>query len=185
MASTLQLRAAVRALADGGVIACPTEAVWGLSCDPDNPDAVSRLLYLKQRPVEKGLILVAADVDQLAPLFEGLTEAQRSKLALSWPGPSTWLLPHYDRVPPWIHGGSTKVAVRVSAHKDVVALCRSWGGALVSTSANPAGSRPATAQFQVQRYFQNQLDAVLPGALGGASRPTVIRDLLTDQVLRS
>lgn len=185
MASTLQLRAAVRALADGGVIACPTEAVWGLSCDPDNPDAVSRLLYLKQRPVEKGLILVAADVDQLAPLLEGLTEAQRSKLALSWPGPSTWLLRHHDRVPPWIHGGSTKVAVRVSAHKGVVALCRAWGGALVSTSANPAGSRPATAQFQVQRYFQNQLDAVLPGALGGASRPTVIRDLLTDQVLRS
>jgi len=185
LASTLQLRAAVRALAAGGVIACPTEAVWGLSCDPDNSDAVSRLLYLKQRPVEKGLILVAADVDQLAPLLEGLTEAQRSKLALSWPGPSTWLLPHHDLVPPWIHGGSTQVAVRVSAHKVMVALCRAWGGALVSTSANPAGGRPATAQFQVQRYFHNQLDAVLPGALGGASRPTVIRDLLTDQVLRA
>ncbi|MDO8860069.1 Sua5/YciO/YrdC/YwlC family protein [Haliea sp. E1-2-M8] len=185
MASTLQLRAAVHALAEGGVIACPTEAVWGLSCDPDNPDAVTRLLYLKQRPVEKGLILVAADIDQLAPLLEGLTEVQRSKLALSWPGPSTWLVPHHDRVPPWIHGGNTKVAVRVSAHKLVAALCRAWGGALVSTSANPAGSQPATAQFQVQRYFHGQLDAVLPGALGGASRPTIIRDLLTDQVLRS
>lgn len=185
MVSALHLSAVVRALADGGVIACPTEAVWGLSCDPDNPDAVARLLYLKQRPVEKGLILVAADVDQFAPLLEGLTEAQRSKLALSWPGPSTWLLPHHDRVPPWIHGGNTKVAVRVSAHKGVAALCRAWGGALVSTSANPAGSRPATAQFQVQRYFHDQLDAVLPGALGGSSRPTVIRDLLTDQVLRS
>ncbi len=185
MPSTLQLRAAVRALAEGGVIACPTEAVWGLSCDPDNPDAVARLLHLKQRPVEKGLILVAAEVAQLAPLLEGLTEAQRSKLALSWPGPSTWLLPHHDLVPPWIHGGHAKVAVRVSAHKGVAALCRAWGGALVSTSANPAGSRPATAQFQVERYFHGQLDAVLPGALGGASRPTVIRDLLTDQVLRS
>jgi L-threonylcarbamoyladenylate synthase len=179
------LRAAVRALAAGGVIACPTEAVWGLTCDPDNPDAVARLLFLKQRPVEKGLILVAADMDQLAPLLEALTDAQRSKLALSWPGPCTWLVPHLGHVPPWIHGGSTKVAVRVSAHKGVAALCRSWGGPLVSTSANPAGSRPATAQFQIERYFHGQLDAVLPGALGGSSRPTVIRDLLTDQVLRS
>lgn len=185
MASSLHVRAAVRALAEGGVIACPTEAVWGLSCDPDNPQAVARLLYLKQRPVEKGLILVAADMAQLAPLLEGLTDGQRSKLALSWPGPSTWLVPHHDRVPPWIHGGHEKVAVRVSAHKGMVALCRAWGGALVSTSANPAGSRPARAQFQIQRYFREQLDAVLPGALGGADRPTVIRDLLTDQVLRS
>ncbi|MEQ9464844.1 MAG: Sua5/YciO/YrdC/YwlC family protein [Haliea sp.] len=185
MASILQLRAAVCALADGGVIACPTEAVWGLSCDPDNPEAVARLLYLKQRPIEKGLILVAADMDQFGPLLEGLTETQRSKLALSWPGPSTWLIPHHDRVPPWIHGGNSRVAVRVSAHTGLVALCRAWGGALVSTSANPAGSRPARAQFQVQRYFREQLDAVLPGALGGADRPTVIRDLLTDRVLRS
>ena len=69
-------------------------------------------------------------MDQLGSLLEGLTDGQRSKLALSWPGPSTWLIPHHDRVPPWIHGGHDKVAVRVSAHKGMVALCRAWGGAL-------------------------------------------------------
>tara|TARA_R110000772_G_scaffold148001_2_gene258466 strand:+ start:30933 stop:31490 length:558 start_codon:yes stop_codon:yes gene_type:complete len=185
MPSALQLNAAVRALADGGVIACPTEAVWGLSCDPDNPHAVARLLEIKERPVEKGLILIAANLQQVGALLGALTEAQRQKLALSWPGPTTWLIPHHGLVPAWVHGGRDTVAVRVTAHPGMVALCSAWGGALVSTSANPGGSRPALSLFQVHRYFRGQLDGILPGPLGGASRPSVIRDLQTDRVLRS
>lgn len=173
------------ALADGGVLACATEAVWGLSCDPDNPDAVGRLLALKQRPVEKGLILVAADSSQVAGLLEPLSDAQRARLALSWPGHTTWLIPHGGRVPPWVHGGRDTVAVRVTAHPGMAALCRAWGGPLVSTSANPAGAQPAVQAFQVQRYFRGRLDYLLPGQVGGARRPSVIRDLATDQVLRS
>jgi L-threonylcarbamoyladenylate synthase len=181
----LRLQSAVRALAEGGVVACPTEAVWGLSCDPDNADAVMRLLALKQRPLGKGLILVAADEAQVAALLEPLTSAQRNKLALSWPGPTTWLLPHRDLVPAWIHGGHTSVAVRVTAHPVLAALCSAWDGPLVSTSANRAGCQAPRAAFQVQRYFGGELDALVPGAVGGAERPSVIRDLLTDRVLRS
>ena len=183
--SELHLRSAVRVLAQGGVIAGPTEAVWGLTCDPGNPDAVARLLDLKQRPVSKGLILVAADMDQLEPLLSPLTDSQRNKLALSWPGPTTWLLPHHHCIPAWVHGEHDTIAVRVSAHPGMSALCRAWGGPLISTSANPAGSRPATAAFQVRRYFNRQLDYIFPGALGGATRPSVIRDLLTDRIIRS
>lgn len=179
------LNTAVAIIAQGGVVACPTEAVWGLSCDPDNAAAVERLLALKQRPVAKGLILVAADESQLAALLAPLTDAQRGKLSLSWPGPTTWLIPHHNRVPDWVCGDHDTVAVRISAHPLVQALCRRWGGALVSTSANPAGCQPATAAFQVQRYFGKQLDYVLPGATGGAGRPSVIRDLQSDQVIRA
>ena len=185
MISSLHLRTAVRALAQGGVLACPTEAVWGLSCDPDNPEAVWRLLELKQRPMEKGLILVAASAAQLEPLLAPLSEVQRGKLALSWPGPTSWLIPHGGLLPPWIHGDHDTVAVRVSAHPIVAALCHAWGGPLVSTSANPAGSAPATAAFQVRRYFREQLDYIVPGAVGKAARPSVIRDLLTDRIIRS
>ena len=96
---SMRLRAAVQALGAGGVIACPTEAVWGLSCDPENARAVSRLLRLKQRPVEKGLILVAAEESQLYPLLEGLSDEQRKLLSDSWPGPATWLIPHKGAVP--------------------------------------------------------------------------------------
>lgn len=179
-----RLQIALDALTAGGVVACPTEAVWGLSCDPDNPDAVERLLALKQRPVGKGLILVASDIAQLDGLLAGLPEGQLARLLLSWPGPTTWLIPHHGRVPPWVCGDHDTVAVRVTAHPVMRALCEAWGGALVSTSANPGGSQPPRARFQVQRYFGGQLDAILPGAVGGADRPSTIRDLLTDQIVR-
>ena len=183
--SPQRLQAAVAALRGGGVIACPTEAVWGLSCDPDNQSAVSRLLALKNRPVAKGLILVAAAESQLSFLLDELPPKQRRTLSDSWPGPATWLLPHLGRVPPWIYGDHDTVAVRVSAHPGVRALCQAWGGPLVSTSANPAGCRPAVALFQVRRYFDDHLDALLPGAVGGAGQPSVIRDLASGKIIRA
>lgn len=185
MKPTLRLQFAVDALRVGGVIACPTEAVWGLSCDPFSARAVNRLLSLKDRPVEKGLILVAGDIDQLAFLLQGLEPGQRRKLELSWPGATSWLLPHHGLVPPWVSGEHSTVAVRVTAHPIMAALCRAWGGPLVSTSANPGGSRAATELFQVVRYFGDALDGIVPGATGGAKRPSVIRDLASDRVIRA
>jgi L-threonylcarbamoyladenylate synthase len=182
--STLALRQAVTAIRGGGVVACPTEAVWGLSCDPFNVVAVARLLYLKQREMAKGLVLVAGAESQLEWLLRDLPLAQRARLSLSWPGPTTWLVPHQHRVPGWICGDHDTVALRVSAHPLVRALCNAWGGPLVSSSANPAGGRPATQSFQVRRYFGADLDYIVSGALGGASRPSVIKHLLTDEIIR-
>ena len=183
--SELRLSAALSALRSEGVVACPTEAVWGLSCDPDSEAAVSRLLALKQRPVEKGLILVAASESQLAFLLADLDPAQRATLSASWPGPNTWLVPHHGRVQPWVHGRFPSVAVRVSRHPVVKALCEAWGGPLVSTSANPAGAQPPRAGFQVARYFGGSLDGMLPGEVGGASGPSQIRDLVTGALVRA
>lgn len=181
----LRLQAAVAALDSGGVIACPTEAVWGLSCDPDDECAVIRLLTLKRRPVTKGLILVAATQNQVEFLLADLPEQQRHKLSASWPGPATWLLPHRGRVAPWIHGEYDTVAVRVSNHPVVRALCLAWGGPLVSTSANPTGASAAVASFQVRRYFGDKLDYLLPGAIGALGRPTGIRDLASGKIIRA
>jgi L-threonylcarbamoyladenylate synthase len=181
---SLRARLLVDALLRGGVIACPTESVWGLSCDPWSWEAVQRLLALKQRPVDKGVILVAADMDQLEFLLHDLPHVQRTRLSLSWPGPNTWLVPHHRRVPPWVHGDHPTVAVRVTGHPGMAALCRAFGAPLVSTSANRAGCRPPIAGFQVRRYFGDQLDGIAPGAVGGNPRPSVIRDLATERVIR-
>jgi L-threonylcarbamoyladenylate synthase len=181
----LRLQAAVHALHSGGVIACPTEAVWGLSCDPGNETAVTRLLELKRRPLSKGLILVAASQSQFGSLLAGLPGEQCDRLAASWPGPATWLLPHRNRVPGWIHGEHETVAIRVSDHPVVRALCQAWGGPLVSTSANPAGRRAAQELFQVRRYFGDKLDYLLPGTVGSHGRPTVIKDLESGQIIRA
>jgi L-threonylcarbamoyladenylate synthase len=183
-ANTFHLSRAVRALHDGGVIAYPTEAVWGLGCDPFNDVAALRLLALKQRDWRKGMILVAADIAQLTPFLYGLEAQHLQTLKASWPGPNTWLLPNNGAAPDWVTGGRETLAVRVSNHPTVAALCNAFGGPVVSTSANPAGKPPARSALSVRRYFDTQLDDILPGKLGGQRNPTRIRFLLSGEVAR-
>jgi L-threonylcarbamoyladenylate synthase len=180
-----QLQRAVAALRDGGVIAYPTEAVWGLGCDPQDRKAVDRLLRLKRRNWRKGLILIADDFEQLWPYVSDPLTSQHEPALASWPGPATWLLPASRHAPAWITGGRAQIAVRVTAHPVASALCRHYGGAIVSTSANRAHRLPLLTRLQVQRQFGRALDYVVPGQLGGLERPTPIRDVVTGEVLRA
>lgn len=170
----------------GGVIAYPTEAVWGLGCDPFDEAAVLRLLALKQREVGKGLILVAASLQQLDGLlaWDALPTGRAAAVRASWPGPHTWIVPATARVPHWITGLHAGVAVRVSAHPDVVALCAAFGGPVVSTSANPAGSPPPRAPDAFDPVLFAQLDGVVDGCTGTLAAPTAIRDARDGRVLR-
>ncbi len=176
---------AAHQLRRGGVVGYPTEAVWGLGCDPQNARATARLLALKRRTQAQGLILIADRADRFEALLAGLTDAQRQRVVASWPGPNTWLVPHRGLVPDWIRGGHSTVAVRVSAHDGARALCAAFGAPLVSTSANPHGRPPARCRLQLERYFHRRLDAVVPGSVGGRSRPSTIRDACTGALLRS
>jgi L-threonylcarbamoyladenylate synthase len=180
-----QLTQAARTLHGGGVIAYPTEAVYGLGCDPLNAEAVHHLLALKQRPMHKGLILIAADMAQLTPFIAPLSAEAKAQLTRTWPGPHTWLLPARNDTPRWLRGQHETIAVRITAHPIAAALCRATGHALVSTSANPAGKPPASTPFQVRRYFPNGLDTILPGKLGLETGPTPIRDLASGRCIRS
>ena len=165
MISSFRAQCAARVVREGGVIAYPTEAVWGLGCDPWNEDAVYRLLALKARPVEKGLIVVAANIHQLDFLLEDLPDVWLDRLAGTWPGPNTWLVPHQERLPEWVTGVHDSVAVRVTDHPLVQELCH-LTGPLISTSANPAGRPAARTRLRVEQYFHDELDAILGGALG-------------------
>lgn len=178
------LRQATRRLTQGGIIAYPTEAVYGLGCDPLNFMAVTRLLVLKQRSWRHGLILIAAEFAQLQPFLAPLTALVQERVFATWPGPVTWLLPAKPEVPAWLRGDSAQLAVRVSAHPEVVALCRHWGQPLVSTSANLSGKPAATTALQVRRRLGLTIDYLLPGAVGERIRPSEIRDGLTNRILR-
>lgn len=171
-------------MAVGEVIAYPTEAVWGLGCDPLNPYAVEKLLALKQRPVEKGLILIAAELNQFSSLLENLTANQLQQLAAPQTKPITWLVPASATVPAWIKGNHSSVAIRLVKHPVAAALCRLVGGPIVSTSANPGTRREARTALAVRRYFGNQLAAICPGKVGPNARPSEIRDLASGQVIR-
>ncbi|SFL93978.1 L-threonylcarbamoyladenylate synthase [Marinobacter zhejiangensis] len=180
-----QRRMASHTVHHGGVIAYPTEAVWGLGCDPWNPSAVEQILELKQRPEHKGLILVAATIDQVRFLLDPLPESLQAQAKAHWPGPVTCLIPDvYGQVPRWVRGQHDTVAVRVSAHPVVQSLCLASGMPLVSTSCNPAGRQPARSALQVRRYFGGGIDWLVPGALGGAQQPSKILDLATGRRLR-
>ncbi len=172
-------------LRQGGVIAYPTEAVYGLGCDPLDPDAVQRLLTLKQRPADKGLILIASHWEQLTPYLLPLNTTQQRHIFNSWPGPHTWVLPCQPETPFWLRGRHDSLAVRITAHPVAAALCNAWGGALISTSANRNGRPPARSRLRVQQQFGDQLDYRLPGALGDLVRPTPIHDGVTGAILRS
>lgn len=176
----------VRAIRQGGVIAYPTEAVWGLGCDPYNPEAVQHLLNIKRRPMHKGLVLVAANLSQIDFLLDNLTADEYARVTTDWPGPYTWILPDPgNRIPAWIKGNHPSVAVRVSAHSCVVALTEAYGSFIVSTSANPAAYDPARDLLRVKTYFGDKLDYILPGELGGLAQPTQIRDLRSNSLVRA
>lgn len=180
----LHLERAVRVLRAGGVIAYPTEGVWGLGCDPCNAGAVARLLRLKGRSPGKGLILVAGDVAQVRSLLARVPVAQRAVLLGSWPGPVTWIVPIDDEMPRWITGKHASVAIRVSDHLQLADLCRSFGGPIVSTSANLQGRPAARSALAVRRYFRGAIDYLLPGDLGGRRGATAIREALSGRIVR-
>lgn len=179
------IQRATRTLNSGGTIAYPTEAVWGLGCDPWDEEAVERILELKRRPVHKGLILVASSAEQVMPLLDPLDSTLRDRALSYWPGPVTCLIPDpLKQTPEWIRGRHSAVAVRVSDHPLVQRLCESFGGPLVSTSCNPAGRTSARTPWQVRGYFGDELDYILPGDLGRERRPSRIIDLESGRQLR-
>ncbi|MEH8017009.1 Sua5/YciO/YrdC/YwlC family protein [Rheinheimera muenzenbergensis] len=177
----------LQALQQGGVIAYPTEAVYGLGCDPDNEAAVMALLAIKQRPVEKGLILIAATYSQLLPYVDdkAIPPEKRYQIFSSWPGHVSWVLPASKTAPKWITGKFDSIAVRVSAHPVVQQLCNTYGKPLVSTSANLSGQPAITDLLELQQSLGAMLSAIMPGALGGATQPSQIRNALTGDIVRS
>jgi len=171
----------------GGVLAYPTEAVFGLGCDPHDRVAFERLFALKQRPATQGVLLIAADFGQVECYIElaAVPDEILRQVRASWPGPNTWIFPRSAAVPAWIAGAHAGIALRVTAHEPAAALCRAFGGALVSTSANPHGQPPARSAQTVVDYFGDALDGLLDASLGGQVSPTTIRDALSGAIIRA
>lgn len=170
-----------------GVIAYATEAVFGLGCDPDNQAAVYKLLDIKQRPVEKGLILIAASWEQLLPYIDisELSDGQLQHVWASWPGPYTWIFPARTTTPTWLTGKFSSIAVRVSAHPQVRALCQAFGKPLVSTSANLTTYPPCRSADEVADQLAHRVDFILTGQVGTQNNPSEIRDVITNQIIRA
>ena len=180
-----QLKQAASVIQAGGIIAYPTEGVYGLGCDSENSVTVERLLLLKQRPAKKGLILIASSIEQLEPYIKPLDTPTLKKIKATWPGSVTWILPAYENIPPYLSREDKTIAVRVTAHPVAAALCTVTNQALVSTSANTSGHHPARTPLQVRNIFRNNIDYIVHGATGSTGTPTEIRDSKSGKILRS
>lgn len=184
MSSPFALKLAARYIHTGGVIAYPTESVFGLGCDPLDELAVRKILLLKQRPVDKGIILIASSIQQLLP-FVDITDQQYQKLNKTTDKPTTWLVAASSLVPCWITGKHTKIAVRITRHPICKQLCDLTGYPIVSTSANMSDQPPARSLLKARQYFSDMVDYYVGGDIQGYDKPSEIRDIDTDEVIRA
>ena len=185
MANLLTLLEINQLLKKGEVVAYPTEAVFGLGCDPDCQSAVFKLLKLKQRSVDKGLILIASHYEQLLPYIDesAVTQEQKQIAFDSWPGPNTWIFPKNINTPDFLTGKYHSIAVRITDHPLVCQLCDLFAKPLVSTSANLSGYPACKTTIEVAQQFGENFP-ILDGQTGKRSQPSIIRDVLTGTIIR-
>ena len=182
MALSIPIQRAGRILRAGGIVAYPTEGVFGLGCIPDYADAVIRILSIKKRSPALGLVLIASCVEQL----DGWAKLPRAaSLESSLEHPVTWIVPADVNVPYWIKGEHDGLAVRISQHPVASALCDAADSLLVSTSANIAGRPPARTAYVLRRSFRSLVDCIVPGRCGPARGASEIRDLKSGKVIRT
>ena len=175
---------ALQALRRGGIVAYPTEAVFGLGCDPFDIEAVHRLMEIKQRPPGQGLLLIAATPAQVRPLIGTIDDDRWSAILATWPGPVTWVFPASRRAPACLQADDGTLAIRVTAHPVARALCMAHAGPIVSTSANHRGQRPARTALEVRRRMGNDITAIVSAPVGGLERPSRIYRAIDGSCLR-
>jgi L-threonylcarbamoyladenylate synthase len=182
--SAVTTEQAAGVLRQGGVVAYPTESCFGLGCDPRNNAAIRRILKMKRRSRDKGLILISDRIERLLPYLATLAPPVLDRLRESWPGPVTWLCPASALATQWLRGVHPTLAVRVTAHPPAARLCREAGMPLVSTSANLAGRQALRTVSSVSRTFGDAVDAIVDEPIGRRTQPSRIVDALSGRTLR-
>ena len=174
----------VHELSNGAVIGYPTDTIWGFGCDPLAAESVVRILQIKQRRLEKGLILLSSNLEYCSPFIK-LDQQQRAQISLPTERPTTWLVDASDNCPPWICGSHTTVAMRITDHPLLAYLCARLHSPLVSTSANAAGKSTARSSLQLRRQFGSQLDFIVTGFNSGGRQASQIKSLASGNLLRA
>lgn len=183
MPNFIQYKKIARLLHAGGVIAYPTEGVFGLGCMPGDEEAVMRILDIKGRSAQAGVIVISPDYDLLAPWLAP-TDLELKRLQTGKAYPVTWVVTANPATPDWLTGGRGTLAVRITDHPVTTNICRGAGTAMVSTSANRSGRPPARTALAARKMLGNLVDYVVPGPLGMAAGASEIRVAQNDRILR-
>lgn len=180
-----QFGQALAILRNGGVIAYPTDTVYGLGADAWNAQAVARIYRLKGRSVHQPLPLLLADEGMLSSVAESLSDAGRALADRFWPGGLTLVLPKTASLPSWLAPGDT-IAVRIPASAAPVGLIRGLGRPLIGTSANLSGARSPVDAQEVRRQLGDRVDLILDGGPCPGGIESTVVDVTSDppRVLR-
>ena len=182
MASDFLIRHAAHVIRYGGIIAYPTDTIYGLGCDPYNADAVASINDIKQRPRNKQFILLAGHTDQVAPLVE-LDKDQQHKITRA-SEPTSWVIEARPSAPGWLISEQGTITIRISQQHDVQRLCQALGQAIISTSANPSGKPPARNSLELHKYFHHSVDVILASHKMLAASPSKVVRLCDNHVIR-
>ena len=182
MSSRVDLNLIASLLSDGKVIAYPTESCFGLGCDPDNENALNKILILKKRSIDQGVIIIGDSFSQLQNYCNELPTAQIEKMESTWPGPTTFLGPSTTH--PWLRGKHSSIGIRVPGHDLARQICTIFKKPIVSTSANPHGLESAKTPSMVTEYFSDQIDYILNKQIGDRTKPSEIIDLQSGNIIR-
>ncbi len=183
MISRWKIMQATQVLQQGGVIIYPTESIFGIGCDATNLTAVDRLLNLKQRSFDKGLILLVSDISQVQHYIQPLTAPQLAQINAPQTRATSWLLPAQKHVSPLIKGVHPKLAVRITRHPVAKALCQQLGNPIVSTSCNKSGKPVSTNAANCRIHWLHQVDHFIAGECGGQAASQII-DLESGKLIR-
>ncbi len=175
------LAIAVDALRAGEVVAYPTETVYGLAVDPCLELAIQRLFAAKGRPDDKPILLVVADEAQLTPLVREIPSRAQACISAFWPGPLSLIFPKHSNVSDALTAGGDTVCIRCPACVHARNLCRAFGGALTSSSANRSGEPPACS---IDTLSLPGVSVAIDGGVLGAALPSTVYNPSTDTILR-
>ncbi len=182
MASDFSIRHAAHIIKHGGIIAYPTDTIYGLGCDPYNPDAVEKINLIKQRPLNKQFILLAGHINQVRPLI--LISKEQEKVITQNASPTSWVVNASKCAPAWLTDANGTLTIRISRHDDVQRLCHALGHAIISTSANISGKTPAKNSLDLHRYFHNKVDKILVSSKKQTGKASKIIRLCDNRVIR-
>ncbi len=159
MASDFSIRHAAHIIKNGGIIAYPTDTIYGLGCDPYNIDAVEQLNIIKRRPSNKQFILLAGHVNQVKDLLL-IDQNDQIKITKNTE-PTSWVVNASPTAPEWLTDDNNALTIRISKNDTVRKLCEALGHAIISTSANLSGKRPAENTFYLHKLFHSTIDKIL------------------------
>ena len=181
MASDFSIRHAAQIVKAGGVIAYPTDTIYGLGCDPYNAEAVEQLSNIKSRSPGKNFILLAGHIEQIESLIE-LTEDQKKQI-LQVTQPTSWVIKAGPSTPDWLLSKDQTITVRLSKHRDVQKLCHILGHTITSTSANLSGLHPARNALELHQRFHSTVDIILANQKKLTASPSKIIRLCDNHIL--